>query len=77
MILKLKNTDHLIPISNTDINRIVVSNNVSFRKKDLKYFTGYKDGRKVRPLYILLRKMSADRSGFDQTKYMSFLIKDD
>ena len=32
---------------------------------------------KNRPLCILLPKMSAYRRNFDETKYMSFLIKDD
>ena len=36
-----------ISISNTDINKIVVSNKVSFGKKDFKYFIGYKDGKKL------------------------------
>ena len=35
-----------ISIKNTDINEIVVSNKVSFGKKGLKYFTGYKDDKK-------------------------------
>ena len=32
---------------------------------------------KIRPLYIFLPKMIAFRNGFYETKYMSFLIKDD
>ena len=36
-----------------DINEIVVSNKVPFGKEDFKYFTGYKDAEKIRPLYIL------------------------
>ena len=32
-----------ILINNIDINNIVVSNRVSFGKKDFKYFIGYKD----------------------------------
>ena len=64
-------------MNNGDINEIVVSNKVSFGKKCFKYFVGYKDGKKVRPLYILLPKMSAYRRDFDETKYMSFLTKDD
>ena len=36
---------HKTPISieNIDINKIVVSNKVSFGKKGFKYFIGYKD----------------------------------
>ena len=33
--------------------------------------------KKVRPLCIFLSKMSAYRKDFDETKFMSFLIKDD
>ena len=63
-------------INNIDINKIGVSNKVFFAKKGLKYFIGYKDGKKVRSLRILLPKMNAYRRVFDETKYMSFLIRD-
>ena len=46
------------PIS-IDINEIVVSNNVSFGKKDFKYFIDYKDTKQIRALCIFLPKMSA------------------
>ena len=52
---------------NIDINKIVVSNKVSFGKKGFKYFIGYKDA-KIRPLCIFLPKMSAYRRDFDETK---------
>ena len=55
---------------------IVVSNEVSFGKKGFKYFIGYKDA-KIRPLCTFLLKMSVYRRNFDETKDMSFLIKDD
>ena len=42
-------------------------------KMGFTYFIGYKDGKKVRPLCILLPKMGAYRRDFDKTKYMSFL----
>ena len=57
MILKLKKKNnkfhlHKRPISrnNIDINKIVVSNGkkVSFGKKNLKYFIGYKYAKKIR-----------------------------
>ena len=44
------------PIS-IDIN--VVSNNVSFGKKDFKYFIDYKDTKQIRALCIFFPKMSA------------------
>ena len=56
-------------------DRLVVSNKVPFRKKCFIYFIGYKDGKNVRPLYVILSKMSAYRKDFDETKYMSFLLK--
>ena len=46
-------------------------------KKGFKYFIGYKDAKKIRPLCVFLLKMSAYRKDFDETKYMSFFIKDD
>ena len=48
---------------NIDINKMVVSN-----KKDVK---------KIRLLCIFLPKMSAYRKVLDETKYMSFIIKND
>ena len=78
-IQKQKFHQHKGPISikNIDINKIVVSNKVSFGKKGFKYFIGYKDATKTRPLCIFLPKTSAYRRDFDKTKYISFLIKDD
>ena len=34
-------------ISNIDINKVVVSNKISFGKKGFKYFIGYKDAKKL------------------------------
>ena len=66
-----------ISMKNIDINKIVVSEKTFFGKKSSKYFTGYKDARKTRPLCIFLPKISVYRRDFYGTKYMSFLIKDD
>ena len=52
-----------------------MSNRFSFGKTDFKYFIGYKDGKNVRPLCIMLSKISAYRRDFDETQYMSFLIR--
>ena len=67
------------PIStdNIDVDKIVVSNKISFGKNDFKYFIGYKNAKKIRRLCIFLPKMSAYRRNFDKTKCMSFLIKDE
>ena len=66
-----------ISIKNIDINKIVVSNKVSFGKKGFKYFIGYKGAKNIRPLCIFLPKMSAYRKDSDETKHISFLIKND
>ena len=43
-------------MNNIDINKIAVSNKLSFDKKILNYFIDYKNGKKVRPLCILFQK---------------------
>ena len=40
-----------------------------------KNFVGYKDVKNVRPLCLMLPKMSAYRKKFDETTNMSFSIK--
>ena len=54
-----------------------MSNKVSFSKKGFKYFIGYKDAKKIKPLCIFLPKMSPYRKDFNETEYISFLIKYD
>ena len=66
-----------ISIKSLDIDKIVVSKKVSFSKKGFKHFIGLKDAKRIRPLCIFLPKMSAYRKDFDETKYMSFFIKND
>ena len=78
-IEKYKFHQYKSPISIDNIivsNKIVVSNKISFGKKDFIYFIGYKDAKKIRPLCIFLPKMIAYRRDFDNTKCISFLIKD-
>ena len=41
-----------ISIENIDINKIVLSNKVSFSKKGFKYFIGYKNAKKLDLMYI-------------------------
>ena len=60
MILKLKNTDknkNPILINDIDINKNIVSNKLPYGKQDFKYFIGYKDSEKIRPLCIFLPQM--------------------
>ena len=49
---------------------------ISWSKKSLKYFIGYKDDEKLKQSCIMLLKMSWYIKCFDETKYMYFL-KDD
>ena len=56
---------------------MVVPNQVSFGKKEFKYFIGYKDAENIKPLCIFLPKMTAYRKDFDETKHIYFLIKND
>ena len=61
-------------INEIDINAIVLSNKLPFGKKDFKYFTGYKDDKKIRPLCIFFAKMSKYWS-FNKNNSMYFMIK--
>ena len=69
---KLHRYKRPISMKNIDINKIVVSEKVFFGKKSFKYFTGYKDARKIRPICIFLPKISVYRRDSDGTKYMFF-----
>ena len=48
-------------IKNIGINKIVVSNKVSFGKEAFKYFIGYRDAKKIRLLWIFFPKMTTYR----------------
>ena len=65
-----------INIKNVDVDKIILSCEDSFVRKGFKYFIGYKDDEKVK-LFYMAPKMSRYTKTFDETKYMSFLIKDD
>ena len=58
-------------ISDIDVNKIAVSK-FPFGKQDFKYFIGYKENKKIRPLCILFPEMNAYRIDFDETESMSF-----
>ena len=64
-----------ISIRIIDIDKTVVSSKVSFGKKEFKYFIGYKDAKKNRPLCICLPKMSTYTKDFDETKNVFVLIQ--
>ena len=63
-------------IYDVDIKKILVSNKVSFVKNGFKYFIGYKDGKKVRPLCVMLPKTSAYRRNvfFDKKWEMATVL---
>ena len=66
-----------IPISTNDveINKIVVSNMLTFGKQDFKHFIGYKHSEKIKPLFILHSQVIIYRRDLDENRLMYFLIK--
>ena len=42
-----------------------------------KYFFGYKDNKKIRPLCIFFPEIRIHKKCFDKTKYMYILAKDE
>ena len=63
---------NLILIDDAYINKITVSNKISFGKECCKFFVGYKANEKIKPLRIMLPKMSEYRKDFNGTEYVSF-----
>ena len=61
-----------ILIDDAYINKITVSNKISFGKECCEYFIGYKANEKIKPLRIMLPKMSGYRKEFNGTEYLSF-----
>ena len=58
-----------------DINKIIVSNKCPFGKEGFKYFIGYKDPEKIRPLCIFPPQMIIYKRNFDENRGIYFLIK--
>ena len=78
MILKSENKKFhqqkgFISIKNVEINKIAVSNKVPFVKRRFKYFIGYKYAKTMKHLHLFLRKITAYKKDFDETKH--FLCK--
>ena len=69
----------LFLLENLNIEKVLVSNKISFGEKNYKYFTGYLNHNlKVKPLHIILAKRAAYVKSYDgQTKGMYFSIEDD
>ena len=74
---KFQQHESSILTNNIDINKLVVSNRVSFGEKGFKHFIDYKYAKKKGPLCMFLSKMRVYKRDFDETKYMPFLIKDE
>ena len=67
----------LFKIEDIDANKILVSKNESYSKKNSsKYFTGYNDDDVIRPLCIKLPQMIGYVKSFDSNKTMSFKVSD-
>ena len=62
-------------INDIDINKIAVSNKLPFGKQNFKYFIGYKDSEKVRPLCIFRPQIIIYKREFDENRHIYFLIK--
>ena len=66
-------------LKDVDIEKVLVSNKIFFGEKNYEYFIGnlYND-HKVKPLQIMIPKMSSYLNGYDgQTKCMYLLTDDD
>ena len=63
-------------MDDTGIDKIWITNQVSFGEKCFKYFIGYKDdGYKTKPVCVMLPKLREYVKSFDETRCMSFLLK--
>ena len=67
-----------IDLLSVDADKIVVSHKFKLTDNVFKYFVGYKEGKIVKPLCIILPQISGYIKYFENgSKNMSFLIKDD
>ena len=66
-----------VSIDNIGVNKIVVSNKISFGKNGFKHFIDYNNAEKYRPLWIFFPKMSTYRREFDKTKCVFFFIRNE
>ena len=61
-----------------NVDQIVISDKFGHNNESFKYFIGYQEGEIVKPLCIILPKMSGYIKQFEyRGMNMSFLIKDD
>ena len=73
-----RNKTHIF-LKDVDIEKVLVSNKISFGEKNCKYFIGYlHNDNNVGSLHTMFPKTSAYIKIYDeQTKWMHFLIQDD
>ena len=65
-------------LGDLDIEKVLLSNKISFGEKNYKYFISYfYNSNNVKPLYVMLPKTSAYVKSYDgPTKWVYFLIED-
>ena len=67
-----------IDLMSVNIDQIVISDKFNHNNNDFKYFIGYQEDEIVKPLCIILTKMSGYIKYFEYgSPNMSFFIKDD
>ena len=67
-----------IDLDLVNVDQVVVSDKFKHSNSGFKYFIGYKEGEIVKPLCIILPKMTGSLKYFENgRKNMSFVIKDD
>ena len=53
-------------INSIDVNKVVVSNKLSSGIQDFKYFIGYKDNKKIKPLCLFSPEANVYRIDFNE-----------
>ena len=66
-----------IGVADENIDKIVISDELSCTKNDFKYFVSYEKNEEVTPFSVLLPKMSGYVKNVDDAKTMCFLIKNE
>ena len=64
-----------ISISDIDVNKVAVSNQLPFGKQYSKWFIGYKDSEKTRSLCIFRPQMIIYKRNFDENRRIYFFNK--
>ena len=77
---KLKNVNLIVKnksifLEDVEVDKIFISNKVSTREGNCKYFTNYKESYKITPMCIILPKIRGRTRKFDKTVCISFSQK--